>query len=425
MRVQIPEALEFLLYPKRYKVAYGGRDSAKSWSFARALLIRAYSQPTRILCCREIQRSIKDSVHALLKDQIRALGMEASFKITDHAIVGTNGSEFMFEGLRHNIDSIRSKEAIDVCAVFEANNVSKTSWNTLIPTIRKPGSEIWLEFNPILESDETYQRFIKRAAEHGSDLELHKVTYKDNPYLSAESLREIDKMRMYHPDDYMHVYEGGCRITLEGAIYAQEIRDATMEGRIGRVPYIEGIPVHTFWDFGWSDMTSVWFVQKVGFEYNVIDFFQDRLKKLPHYLQVLQDRRYVYGTDYLPHDAEHESVAAPSIRKQFEAAGHKVKTVTRVPKIDLGIKATRNIWGRIRIDEDKCSEGLQALRHYAYDVDEHGQWSREPKHDENSHAADALRTMGESIGMPDRKPDVPQVQVVQYSKGEESRAWMG
>jgi phage terminase large subunit len=160
------------------------------------------------------------------------------------------------------------------------------------------------------------------------------------------------------------------------------------------VPYDETAPVHTFWDLGWSDCTSILFAQKVGFDFRIIDAYQSRLEKLPHYLKVLQDRGYVYGMDYMPHDADHESLATKSIKKMAEAAGRKVTVMPRVEKKQHGINAVRSIFNRCWIDETKCADFLQAVRHYRYEIDEHGQWSREPLHDENSHFADALQTLG-------------------------------
>jgi len=420
--VQIPEALEWLIFtPARYKVAYGGRGGAKSWSFCRALLVKAMAEPMRILCAREIQKSIKDSVHQLLSDQIKALGMQDFFSITANAIVGRNGSQFQFEGLRYNVDSIRSLEGIDVCAVFEAKNVSKNSWETLIPTIRKEHSEIWVEFNPELESDETYQRFVKNPPPNAI---VKKISWRDNPWFPKVLREELNTLKTRDEDAYLNVWEGNCRVTLEGAIYASELRTATSEGRITRVPYDQRVPVHTFWDLGFSDCTSIWFAQKVGFEYHVIDCYQNRLKMLPHYLEVLQNKRYVYGTHYLPHDADHGSLAAEPISKQIRDTGMRCVTLQRIPDIKLGVNATRTIFNRLWFDEANCTEGLQALRHYSYEVDEHGQWSRNPKHDENSHYADGLRTLGESIAGVDKPKQDVQIRLVQYSKGEESAAWM-
>jgi phage terminase large subunit len=422
MHLQIPKSLEFLFTPARYKVCYGGRGGAKSWNIARVLLLEGWKQPLRILCAREFQQSLKDSVHKLLLDQITEMGLEQFYEVQQALIRGENGTEFTFEGLRHNVNKIKSYEGVDRCWVEEADTVSKASWEVLIPTIRKPGSEIWISFNPKLETDETYERFVVNPPPAAI---VRKVNWQDNPWFPDVLREEMELLKARDFDAYLNIWEGHCRVTLDGAIYAKELREATDDGRITRVPYDQRQPVHTFWDLGFSDCTSIWFAQKVGFEYHLIDFYQNRLEKLPHYLGILQNKGYVYGEDYLPHDAEHSSLAADSIAKQMRDMGRKVITVQRIPNKQLGINATRTLFNRFWFDEGRCKDGLQALRHYRYDIDEQGQWSKEPLHDDNSHAADALRTLGEAIGKVSRKPQADQVRIVSYSKSEESALWMG
>ena len=159
-KAQFPVKLACLFEKSRYKVLYGGRGGAKSWGVARALLILGAKKPIRVLCAREFQTSIKDSVHKLLCDQIEALGLLGFYEITQASIRGSNGTEFAFAGLKNNVANIKSFEGVDICWVEEAQTTSRLSWNILIPTIRKQDSEIWITFNPELESDETYQRFV-------------------------------------------------------------------------------------------------------------------------------------------------------------------------------------------------------------------------------------------------------------------------
>lgn len=417
-----PNALEFIYQPARYKVLYGGRGGAKSWGVARALLQIGAQKPTRVLCAREFQSSIKDSVHRLLADQVETLGLSSFYRVEQQAIYGINGSEFGFEGIRHNVNKIKSYEGVDIAWVEEAQTVSKSSWEVLIPTIRRDGSEIWVTFNPELDSDETYKRFVVNPPPGAV---VRKVNWIDNPWFPEVLRAEKDLLKQRDEDAYLNIWEGHCRVTLEGAVYAKELRAATQEERITKVPYDERYPVHTFWDLGWSDMCSIWFAQKAGFNYQIIDFYQARLEKLPHYLKMLQLKPYIYGIDYLPHDAEHGSLGSDSIASQMKAANRKVVTLERVRNIQLGINATRTLFGRMYFDESRCADGIQALRHYTYDIDEHGQWSKEPKHDENSHAADALRTLGESIGLPVKSDRQQMAEVVTYTPGEERTAWMG
>lgn len=209
LNVKTPPAFTFLYDPPlgaiRYRVAYGGRGSAKSWQFARAALIYGVKAPLRILCAREYQASIRDSVHRVLADQITRLGLEAFYTIQESAIIGANGTEFLFKGLRRDIAQIKSTEGIDVCWVEEAESVSDTSWRTLVPTIRKPASEIWVTFNPALESDSTYQRFIVNTPER---CVIKKVTYEDNPWFPEVLKLEAEALKRADPEAYAHVWQG-------------------------------------------------------------------------------------------------------------------------------------------------------------------------------------------------------------------------
>lgn len=232
IKAEFPEKLECLFQPARYKVLYGGRGGAKSWGAARALLIRGASRPLRVLCAREFQNSIKDSVHKLLADQIEALGLSDVYEVLDKEIRGKNGTEFAFRGLRHNVTAIKSFESADVCWVEEAQTVSKASWDTLIPTIRKPDSEIWITFNPELDTDETYKRFVLNPP---PDSIVRKINWSDNPFFPDVLRAEKDHLKEMDPDSYLVTWEGYCRQTLDGAIYAKEIRDATADGRIAKV----------------------------------------------------------------------------------------------------------------------------------------------------------------------------------------------
>lgn len=397
MTVQFPAKANFLFEPARYKVLHGGRGSTKSWSVARALLIRGAAEPLRILCGREYQNSIKDSSHLLLKNQAVALGIAGFYDATRDSIVGANGTEFIFSGLKYNIDNVRSKEDIDIAWIEEAKNVSKTSWDTLIPTIRKPNSEIWITFNPELETDETYKRFKTTPPTNSV---VREMNWSDNPWFPDVLRQEMIDLRNRDYDAYLNVWEGKCLQTLEGAIFANELRKAVEEGRITKVPYDPTKPVHTFWDLGWSDETSIWFAQAMGFQYNVIDFHQDRQRTVEHYLKLFASKGYQYGTDYLPHDAKSGTLASSGrgVDALLRAAGRKVVVMERVPAKAVGINASRTIFASCWFDEVKCADGLQHLRHYKYEVDpDTRQFSKMPMHDEHSHAADGFQTLGLSI----------------------------
>ena len=195
-------------YDSRYLGAFGGRGSAKSWTVARMLLARSIAEQKRILCTREIQGSIRESVHKLLANQIEMMGMSRLFSVQQHSITNARGSEFIFEGLRHNVNKIKSMEGIDIAWLEEAEKVSDDSWKVLIPTVRKPGSQIVVTFNPDLESDPTYQRFIM-APPGGCN--LIKCNWQDNPWITKELLMEKDYLYRVDPDSAAHVWGGECR----------------------------------------------------------------------------------------------------------------------------------------------------------------------------------------------------------------------
>ena len=217
MNFEIPEKLLFLVSENaRYKVAYGGRGSAKSWSVARCLILLALEQKQRILCTRQLQTSIKDSVHKLLCDSIDALGFNDYFEITRDSIRCKNGSEFIFKGLQNQTNEIKSIEGINYCWVEEAQSVSKDSWDILIPTVRQEGSEIWVTFNPDRDEDATYQRFITKPPPN-SIIQL--VNYNDNPWFPEVLRREMEYDKEVDYGKYEHVWLGKTVIDTDAQIY--------------------------------------------------------------------------------------------------------------------------------------------------------------------------------------------------------------
>lgn len=420
LEAEFPERLGFLFTPNRYKVLYGGRGGAKSWGIARALLIQGASKPLRILCARELQTSIKDSVHKLLTDQIAALGLDGFYEVTQTAIRGKNGTEFAFAGLRSNVSQIKSFEGVDICWVEEAQTVSRASWNVLIPTIRKEGSEIWVSFNPDLEEDDTYQRFIV-SPPPGAMVE--KINWSDNPWFPEVLRVEKDSLKARDEQAYLNVWEGVCRRSVDGAIFANELTVAELENRITKVPYDPAKPVHTIWDLGWADSVAIWFLQMVGMEYRLIRYMEDSQKTVSHYLSECQKLGYVYDTDWLPHDAQNKTLAANgrSIEEIFRAAGRKVRIVPRTPIAD-SINASRTMFSSCWFDRENCADGIQCLRHYQYEVDpDTKMFSKAPMHNWASHGADAFRMIGLMV----KEPRRPTTQKVTYQLPQGTGGWMG
>jgi phage terminase large subunit len=398
MKIEFPEKFDYLFRPKRYKIAYGGRGGSKSWAYARALLLRGASEKTRILCAREIQDSIRDSVHKLLSDQIDALGLSSFYEIQNANIFGKNGTEFSFIGLKNNPTKVKSYEGVDVVWIEEAATVSKRSWDVLVPTIRKEGSEIWISFNPELETDETYKRFVLNPP---PDSVVIKINYDDNPWLPDTLRAEMEHSKATDPDAYNHIWLGFTKKILDGAVYAKELRRAEEANRFTRVPYDQSKPVHTFWDLGRADKTAIWFAQIVGLEFRVIDFYENSGEAIGHYMKHLQSLQYVYGDCWLPHDAQNELLASErTIEQQMRAAGFKVR-ITPKQSISSGIEASRALFGQLWFDEERCADGINALRHYRYEVDpDTKMYSDKPLHDHNSHAADAFRYMAIALKEP-------------------------
>ena len=415
---QFPVKMASLFDKARYKVYYGGRGAGKSHSAAKALLILGAKSQIRVLCAREYQTSIKDSVHKLLCDQIELMNLHGFYEITQSAIRGKNGTEFAFVGLKNNVANVKSYEGVDYCWVEEAQTVSRHSWNTLIPTIRKEGSEIWITFNPELETDETYQRFVVRPPEQAV---VQKINWSDNPWFPEVLALEKDSLKSRDPSAYQTVWEGLCRLTVDGAIFANEMQVAELDDRITKVNYDPTKPVHAIFDLGWADSTAIWFLQFVGMETRLIRYHEDSQKTISHYLALMQTYGYMYDTLWLPHDAQNKTLASngKSIEEIVRAAGYKTRIIERTPVAD-SINAARTIFRNCWFDRENCYDGLQCLRHYRYDVDpETGQFSRQPLHDQYSHGADAFRYIGLMINEP--KPR-RKVQAQNYGQ---PLGWMG
>ena len=400
-KVRFPAKLKCLFVPEntRYRILYGGRGGSKSWNIARALLLKGCEHSIRVLCAREFQTSIKDSVHKLLSDQIDLLELHAHYEITQTTIRGrANDTEIIFAGIKNNTNNIKSIEGIDICWVEEAQSVSANSWNVLIPTIRKANSEIWVSFNPELPTDETWKRFVLNPPENSV---VQKINWSDNPYFPEVLDLERRNLKGRDIEAYNNVWEGIPRQTIDGAIFAKELTMAELEGRITNVPYDATKPVHAVFDLGWADQTACWILQFVGQETRLLRYFEDSQQTISYYMAKLQSFGYLYDTIWLPHDAKAKSLGTgKSIEEIVRATGMKVQILDRVPVAD-SINAARTIFNKCYFDRQNTEEGLQCLRHYRYDVDpETKMFSAKPLHDEYSHGADAFRYIGLMINEP-------------------------
>ena len=220
--MKLPNYAAPLFYPKRYKVLYGGRGSAKSETFARYIVIRASTERLRILCAREFQNSISESVYKLLEEVIDSEGLEHLFDIKKDKIISKTGSEIMFKGLKNNITSIKSMQSIDICWIEEAQTVSKVSWDILIPTLRKDGSEFLVSFNPNDHEDPTYKMFVHPETNDPLEREdsfILKANWVDNPWFPEVLRKEKDYLYSVDPELADHVWEGMCRTVSDAQIF--------------------------------------------------------------------------------------------------------------------------------------------------------------------------------------------------------------
>lgn len=484
MEVKFIDSLSFLLFdPARYKVLYGGRGGGKTEGIAIALILFARTKRLRIACFREFQNKIKESVYSVIKQKIIDLKLEHEFKITDSSIEClVTGSEFLFLGLRYNIDGIKSLAFIDIAWIEEAKNVSKASWKILGPTIRgRPaddpngrggpfglGPEIWVSFNPELDDDETYKMFVlnppsdfrKEISEEdknwfyqvkdlleNSEIILNneeqirynniktkrysiikKINWQDNPWFPDDLRAEMEESRAKSMDEYLEVWQGNTKKVLDGAIYANELRKATLEGRIKKVPYDPTRPVHTFWDLGFRDKTAIWFIQTYGVKFNAIGYYENNLQKMNHYIEYLQSCKFVFGTMHIPHDGDADTVSNITPKKQLQDAGYKVRVIERPTRKFVGINAARTVFDLVEFDEENCADGLTCLRRYCYKVNEEtGAFSKEPDHDTPwSHGADGFQTFALSLKSEDaskKPPPKPLEKVLPFRSN--NTGWMG
>jgi len=445
--IKLPDKLQPLYDDyRRYVILEGGRGGAKSHGVATSQLLRGRQRPMLFLDAREIQNSIKDSVHSLLEKKIEEIGLGDFYDVLNTEIRGKNGTKFIFAGLRHNVDSIKSIEDADECWVEEAQVVSDATWKKLIPTIRKEispccfvrldmdegegkpcskcrkiiprekiiPSRIVITYNPDLEEDPTYQRFNINKPTNSF---LIKMNYRDNPWFP--SVLEDERLDCLKNDfaNYPNIWEGKPRAAVEGAIYAEHLQKARDDGRIGVYKYDDRYPVSIFLDIGWNDHTSICFLQFINNAPRIIDCYQNQFKKTPFYIQILKDKNYNYNRIVLPHDANNEHANAERTWLQIFIAAFPNANVTAGEKrsIELRLEATKNMFDLLEIDKENNVDLLSALAHYHYATDPNtGKGTREPFHGPESDYADSFGYMCLEMKEPS-KPRKPKAKKSIYS----------
>ena len=396
--IELARAAQFLVAQKaRYKVMHGGRGSLKSWSAARALLGLGSCQPERVLCAREFQNSIADSVHRLLADQV------AMLKLRDYQVQKTcitnrlTGTEFIFAGLRHNIESIKSMEGITKCWVEEAERVSEESWQVLIPTIRQPGSEIWVTFNPAQETDPTYQRFVVAPP---PDAIVRKVSWKDNPWLPDVLRAEAEYLRQTDPEAYQHVWEGDTwgrtdAQVLVGKWFVDDFTpDKTWSG-----PYFGA-------DWGFANdptaLLKMWIEQFAPTPDEVRASQLEHKAFVPRRNLYIEHEAFKVGCDIVDTPALFDTVpgsrqhviradcARPETINHMKRAGFRIEGCPKWPgSVEDGVAVLRS-FGRIVV-HPRCRETIQECRLYSYKTDKLTGDVLPVIKDSNNHGIDAAR----------------------------------
>lgn len=405
---QLPPKLMFLMELHPYKVAYGGRFGLKTRSFAIALLNLGATQKLRILCCREVMTSIKDSVHEELKTLIENLGLTSFYKVLETEIRGRNGTTFIFAGLHGaSATGIKSYGNLDIVWVEEAQTVIKRSWDILIPTVRAENSEIWVSFNPDMDSDDTWRRWIEHPPPGAI---VQKTGWQDAEELGWFPANENNKRlhcATYEPDDYENIWEGKPKTVVAGAIFAREILAMIEDRRVRPTPYDPRLPVHRVWDLGWNDAMAILMVQKpTPTTVSIINYREDSGRRYDELIEECKDLGYRWGVDYMPHDAEqHHPTSGTNARKVMEGLGCRVKIIPRSDP-EARIRAARMMFPRVYIDdtERKTDSGylggqrlVDCLKRYKRNIPKSTLEPASPVHDAASHAADAFGALAEIV----------------------------
>lgn len=432
--IRLPKKLRFLMEMHPYKILYGGRGGMKTQSISRALISLATNQKLRILCAREIQKSIADSVHATLKGLISDLGLSGMFIITENKIFcPTTGSEFIFHGLHgHSVESVKSMAKLDIVWVEEAQTVEKQSWDILLPTVREENAEIWVSFNPGMDTDDTWTRFIVHPPEGAV---VVKINWSDNKWFPKILEAQRQHTLKHYPDDYKNIWDGECRSVVSGAIYAREINDMVESGRIRPTPYDPRLPVDTIWDLGWNDAMTIIMVQKPHpSAINIINYREDSGRRYDELIGELEKLRYRWGYDWLPHDAtQHHPTSGTNAKKTLEGLGRKVKLIPRTDP-EARIRAARTMFPSCYIDDTtrKVETGylgaarlVYCLRRYRRNIPTTTGEASTPVHDQHSHAADSWGGLSEIVAQIKSEFETPPPLLPGYSNAEPSMGMLG
>jgi len=401
LHIKCSPIFEKLLAPARYKAAYGGRGSGKSHFFA-GLGVKdcASILGTRFVCIREVQKTLKESAKRLIEDKIRRFGLESrGFKPLEDRIITPGNGVITFVGMNNTTaESIKSLEGFSRAWVEEAQTLSQRSLDLLRPTIRATGSQIWFSWNPTRRTDPVDMLF--RGDRMPTNTAIVACSWRDNQWWNKTLEQERLDFLQNQPDQYDHIWEGAYQNITAGAYYAASLTAARGSGRIGRFYPDPLIQYRCFWDIGGTgaraDHTVIWVAQFVGREINVLDYYEAQGQPLASHVGWLRRQGYDDAIMVLPHDgAHHDKVYAVSYQSALEQAGFTVEVVPNQGRAaaSIRIEAVRRLFPRIRINEEPCAPGIDALGAYHAKRDDQRMVDLGPEHDWASHSADAFGLM--------------------------------
>lgn len=396
--VQIPAAFRELFDPQYRDYAYfGGRGGAKSHSVAGALVIQAAQAPLRVVCAREIQESLKESVKQLVEDKISDFGLEDHFDALRDETRAKNGGGFIYKGVWRNPDALKSLEGADVFWGEEANRFSARSIRLIRPTLRKPGSRMIWTWNPEFDHDPIDQMFRGPAGPPPNSF-VKEVSWRDNPWFGDGPLKaEMENDYRLDPGMAAHVWGGAYVQAVEGSYYTAQLAQMREEGRVTTLSKDPVLRVRTFWDLGRNDATAIWVAQFVGQRINVLDYVEGRGQELSYYINALRSRGWDKCKVVLPHDGLHIRLEAPgSVEQQLRAAEFEVEVVPNQGKgaALARVEAARRLFPRIWVnDTPDLQPGLKALAAYHERRDDKRNVGLGPEHDWASDPADAFGLM--------------------------------
>lgn len=400
LRREVARVFKPLLAPARYKGAHGGRGSGKSHFFAEQAVIEALQPATRIVCIREVQKSLAQSVRQVVADKIGALGLGSCFEIQEAQIRTPGDGLILFQGMQnHTADSIKSLEGYRIAYIEEAQSLSQRSFDLLRPTIRIEGSEIWAAWNPEDEDDPVDKFF--RGGERPPNSICVETGWRDNPWFPPELREELEYDYRVDPEKAAHIWGGGYATITEGSYLARWVIDAQREGRIGSFPHDDKRGVKTAWDIGVDDYTAIWFFQE-GFRdgqprVRVIDYYEtsgDGAQLIV--ASAIKAKPYRYEAHHLPHDVMVKEWGAGA-RSRF-ATLSALGLAPILAGVNLGegaaeerVNAARVLLPLCEFDDNPAVKlGLKRLRGYKRKWNETLRQFQGPAKDGNDHGADAF-----------------------------------